>query len=214
MSEPLITTDRTRVRRHPERGSVDRAAAHAVIDEGYVAHVGFVVDAAPRVLPMTYGRIDDALYLHGAVGNAMLRASDRAEVCVTVTLLDGLVLARSAFHHSMNYRCVVLLGSAVRVEDPVEKRAAFGAMVEKVASGRSRVARPASDAELRQTLVLRVPISEASLKVRTGPPREEPEDLALPVWGGVIPTRLTPGAPERDALGTHVGDLATPVART
>lgn len=209
----MITTDRTKVRRHAERGSVDRDAARAVLDEAYVAHVGFVVDGEPRVLPMTYGRIGDALYLHGAVANAMLRAADGEEVCVTVTLLDGLVLARSAFHHSLNYRCVLLLGRAQWVDDPVEKRAAFDALVEKVAFGRSEVARPATDGELRQTLVLRVPIDEASLKVRSGPPVDEPEDLALPVWGGVIPMRLTPDAPEPDGLGTHTGDLPEPVAR-
>lgn len=214
MSKPLTTSDRTRVRRHPERASVDRAAARAVLEEAYVAHVGFVVDGEPRVLPMTYGCVGDALYLHGAVGNAMLRAAHGAEVCVTVTLLDGLVLARSAFHHSMNYRCVVLLGRAERVDNPAEKRVAFDALVEKVVPGRSQVARPTSDGELRQTVVLRLAIGEASLKIRTGPPLDEPNDLALPVWGGVIPMRLTPGTPEPDGLGTHEGDLPEPVART
>src|SRR5688572_32873115 len=141
MSPPLVTTDRTKVRRLPDRGTDDRTTAYAVIDEAYIAHVGFVVEGEPRVLPMTYGRDGDVLYLHGAVGNAMLRASAGAEVCVTITLLDGLVLARSAFHHSMNYRSVVLLGTARKVEDEDEKRHAFDRIVEHVLTGRSQVAR-------------------------------------------------------------------------
>jgi len=198
-SPAVITpTERTKVRRLAERGRYERSLVHEILDEAYIAHVGFVVDGEPRVLPMTYGRIDDVLYLHGAVGNAMLRASAGAEVCVTVTLLDGLVLARSAFHHSMNYRSVVLLGTATKVEDEAEKRQAFDAVVEHVLPGRSSVARPSTDSELRATLVLRLPIEEASAKVRTGGPKEEPEDLDLPVWAGVVPFRLTPSAPVQD----------------
>ena len=142
MSQPLVTTDRTKVRRLPDRGTDDRTTAYAVIDEAYIAHVGFVVDGEPRVLPMTYGRDGDVLYLHGAVGNAMLRASAGREVCVTITLLDGLVLARSAFHHSMNYRSVVLLGEARKVEDEEEKRHAFDVIVEHVLD-RAQPGRPA-----------------------------------------------------------------------
>jgi uncharacterized protein len=198
MSQPLVTTDRTKVRRLPDRGTNDRTTAYAVIDEAYIAHVGFVVDGGPRVLPMTYGRDGDVLFLHGAVGNAMLRASAGAEVCVTITLLDGLVLARSAFHHSMNYRSVVLLGTAQKVEDENLKRHAFDCIVEHVLAGRTEVARPANESELRKTLVLALPIEEGSAKVRTGGPIDDEEDLDLRVWAGVVPLRLTPGAPQQD----------------
>lgn len=199
-SADLLETDRTKLRRHAERGSFDRAAAHAIIDEAYLAHVGFVVDGSPRVLPMTYGRIGDSLYLHGALGNAMLRASTGVDVCVTITLLDGLVLARSAFHHSMNSRSVVLVGVAEKVEDEAEKLAAFDAIVEHVLPGRSAQARPTSPSESRQTLVLRLPIAEGSVKVRSGPAIDEDADLALPVWAGVVPLRVVSGEPEHDAL--------------
>jgi nitroimidazol reductase NimA-like FMN-containing flavoprotein (pyridoxamine 5'-phosphate oxidase superfamily) len=197
-AEELTPTDRTKVRRLPDRGRHDRATVEAVLDEAYIAHVGFVVDGQPRVLPMTYGRDGDVLYLHGAVGNAMLRASADAEVCVTVTLLDGLVLARSAFHHSMNYRSVVLLGVATKVTDDAEKRRAFDAIVDHVLAGRSQVARPSNESELRATLVLRLPIAEGSAKVRGHGVVDDDEDLDLPVWAGVIPLRLVPGPPEQD----------------
>jgi len=199
MAEPLIATTRTTVRRRADRGSVDRALAYSILDEAYVAHVGFVIDGAPRVLPMTFGRVDDTLYLHGAVGNAMLRSSAGAEVCVTFTLLDGLVLARSAMHHSMNYRCVVLYGVAERVDDEMEKRGAFDAVVDHARAGRSGEARPANDAEVRATLVLRLPIAEGSVKVRTGGPIDDEDDLDLPVWAGVIPVGLVLGDPIPDA---------------
>src|SRR3954469_21231551 len=153
MGDELRQTERTAVRRLAGRGRYDRESAYGIIDEAYIAHVGFVVDGEPRVLPMTYGRIDDALYLHGAVGNAMLRASADAEVCVTITLLDGLVLARSAFHHSMNYRCAVLVGPPARVVDDAEVDAALDAIVEHVLPGRSEVARPTNPSERRKTLV-------------------------------------------------------------
>jgi nitroimidazol reductase NimA-like FMN-containing flavoprotein (pyridoxamine 5'-phosphate oxidase superfamily) len=203
MTDQLTPTDRTKVRRLAERGRFDRATVNEVLDEAYIAHVGFVVDGGPRVLPMTYGRDGDVLYLHGAVGNAMLRASAGAEVCVTVTLLDGLVLARSAFHHSMNYRSVVLLGTATKVEDDAEKRHAFETIVEHVLPGRTQVARAANDAELRATLVLRLPIEEGSAKVRTGGPKEDAEDMDLPVWAGVVPLRLIPAAPVQDPAQTQ-----------
>ncbi len=213
MSDQLVTTDRTKVRRLAERGRGDRATAHAVIDEAYIAHVGFVVDGEPRVLPMTYGRDGDVLYLHGAVGNAMLRASVGAQVCVTITLLDGLVLARSAFHHSMNYRSVVLLGEARKVEADEEKRHAFDVIVEHVLTGRSQVARPASDSELRKTMVLALPIHEGSAKVRTGGPIDDEDDLDLPVWAGVVPLRLVPGEPEQDPAQA-AARLPAPIVRT
>jgi nitroimidazol reductase NimA-like FMN-containing flavoprotein (pyridoxamine 5'-phosphate oxidase superfamily) len=198
------------VRRLADRGRYERALVHEVLDGAYLAHVGFVVDGQPRVLPMTYGRDGDVLYLHGAVGNAMLRASAGAEVCVTVTLLDGLVLARSAFHHSMNYRSVVLLGTATKVEDPDEKRRAFDVIVDHVLPGRSEVARPANDSEVRTTLVLRLAIDEGSAKVRTGPPKDDPEDMDLPVWAGVVPLRLVADDPVQDPAQT--APLPTPVA--
>lgn len=200
MSEHLTTTDRTTLRRKVDRGRTDRELAHAVLDESYIAHVGFVVDGAPRVLPMTYGRIDDLLYLHGAVGNAMLRGSSGAEVCVTVTLLDGLVLARSCFHHSMNYRSVVLLGTATKVDDLDEKRRSLYAVVDHVLAGRSTKARGITDAELRATLVLRLPIDEGSVKVRTGPPLDDDEDMDFPVWAGVVPLSTVAGTPVQDPL--------------
>jgi nitroimidazol reductase NimA-like FMN-containing flavoprotein (pyridoxamine 5'-phosphate oxidase superfamily) len=199
-TEPLLDTPRTRVRRAADRGSFDRDLAYSVIDEAYVAHVGFVVDGSPRVLPMTYGRIDDQLYLHGAVGNAMLRASSGAQVCATITLLDGLVLARSAFHHSMNYRCVVLYGEATRVDDEVEKLAAFDAVVDHMVPGRSAEARPSDAHELRTTLVLRLHIAEGSVKVRGHGVVDDPDDLDLAVWAGVVPTALVAGAPVQDEV--------------
>ena len=198
MSEELRETSRTKLRRRADRGSFDRALAYAILDEALVAHVGVVVDGRPCVLPITYGRVDDTLYLHGAVGNGLLRGSSGADVCVTVTLLDGLVLARAAMHHSMNYRCVVLYGRAERVDGEAEKRRAFDAVVEHSVTGRSAVARPANDLELRKTLVLRVPVDEASVKVRAAGPVDDPEDLGLPVWAGVIPVWLERGEPVAD----------------
>ena len=191
----LAQTDRTTLRRLAARGSFDRAVANAILDEGYLAHVGFVVDGAPKVLPMTFGRDGDVLYLHGAAGNAMLKASAGAEVCVTVTLLDGLVLARSAFHHSMNYRCVVLLGRAEKVEDEAEKQRALAVIVDHVVPGRSQVARATTAAEARKTLVLRLPIDEGSAKVRTGDAIDDEDDLGLPVWAGQVPLRIVAGTP-------------------
>src|SRR6478735_10254705 len=179
MTDQLAPSERTKVRRLPDRGRYDAETVHAIIDEAYVAHVGFVVDGQPRVLPMTYGRDGDVLYLHGAVGNAMLRASAGAEVCVTITLLDGLVLARSAFHHSMNYQSVVLLGTAEKVDDDDEKRRAFDVIVDHVLPGRTETARSTNASELRTTLVLRLAIDEGSAKVRTGGVSDDEEDLDL-----------------------------------
>jgi uncharacterized protein len=199
VTDQLTTTARTTVRRLADRARTDRTVVDQVLDEAYLAHVGFVVDGEPRVLPMTYGRDGDVVYLHGAVGNAMLRASSDAEVCVTVTLLDGLVLARSAFHHSMNYRSVVLLGTATKVDDPDEKRRAFDVIVDHVVPGRSQVARRTNDSELRQTMVLRLPIDEGSAKVRSGDAIDDDDDLGLPVWAGTVPLRLVASAPIANA---------------
>ena len=215
-TEPLEQTDRTRLRRLKERGSFDRALAEAILDEALVAHVGTVTDRGPIVLPMAHARVDDRLYVHGAPGNAILRAlAGGAEACVTVTLLDGLVLAKSAFHHSMNYRCVVLLGPMDKVTDRAEKAAASAALVDHMAAGRSAEARMPTTAELDATLFLRMTIREGSVKVRTGPPRDEPDDLAWPVWSGHVPTTVAFGAPVADPeAGTvpvpaHVADLVS-----
>jgi uncharacterized protein len=190
-------TPRTTPTRHADRVSYDRATAHAVLDEAVMAHVGFVVDGRPVVLPQLHARVDDVLYLHGSTGaRALLAARDGGlEVCVTVTLLDGLVLARSAFHHSINYRSVVVHGTATVVEDPDEKRAALEFLVDAVAPGRPEGTRGPNRRELASTTVLRLPLEEVSVKVRTGPPVDEPEDLDLPHWAGVLPLATVPGAP-------------------
>jgi nitroimidazol reductase NimA-like FMN-containing flavoprotein (pyridoxamine 5'-phosphate oxidase superfamily) len=202
-----VTTDsisapsaRTTVRRKADRGHYERDVIHAILDEGLVAHVGFTSDFGVAVLPMVYARIDDDLYLHGAVGNHMLRALDGAEVCVTVTLVDGLALSRSAFHHSMNYRSVVVYGRAVLVTDDGEKDRVLRAVVDHMVGGRSQQCRPPTAEERRATRVIRVPLHESSAKVRTGPPIEEPADLALPYFGGEVPLTLVRGAPVADGL--------------
>jgi uncharacterized protein len=191
----IAPTDRTTVRRQSQRASYERERVDAVIDEALSCHVGFAIDGRPWVIPTIHARIDDVLYLHGAVANHMLRAiSGGIEACVTITLVDALVLARSAFHHSMNYRSVMVFGRATIVDDPDEKWAALHALVEHVVPGRMADARPPSDAELRKTSVLRLPISEASAKVRTGGPIDDPEDLALPIWAGQLPLSTTFGS--------------------
>ena len=204
----LTPTPRTTVRRLPTRGSYDRALIDSILDEALVCHVGFSAEGQPYVLPMNFARVGDAIYLHGSVASRLLRAlRDGVPVCATVTLLDGVVLARSAFHHSMNYRSVVVLGSAREVTAPDEKRAALTAIVEHVLPGRSEVVRGPSDPELATTLVLSLPITEASAKVRTGPPLDDEEDYAVPCWAGEIPLRLTAGPPRpepRLAPGTAV----------
>jgi nitroimidazol reductase NimA-like FMN-containing flavoprotein (pyridoxamine 5'-phosphate oxidase superfamily) len=204
-ADMLPSTSRTTVRRKRERGTAERAVVNAVLDEALVCHVGFVAEHGPVVLPMTFVRVDDNLYLHGAAGNDMLRnLADGVDVCVTVTLLDGLVFARAAFHHSMNYRCAVLFGTATRVTDDGELRVMSVALLDHLAEGRGADARPPTDAELRSTLVLRLPITEGSAKVRTGGPIDEPDDLALPVWAGEVPLRLVAGPPVADTEGARV----------
>ncbi len=216
VTEELRSTGRTAVRRHAERGHYDLEGALAILDEAHIAHVGFVIDGEPRVLPMAYGRVDQHLYLHGAVGNAMLRGASGAQVCVTVTLLDGLVMARSAFHHSMNYRSVVLLGRAEVVDDRSEKRQSLDAVVDHAVPERSSVARPVDDSELRQTLVLRLAIDEGSTKVRIGGPVDDPADMDHPAWAGVIPLRTVVGDPEQDEVqASGAGaSLARPTLRS
>jgi nitroimidazol reductase NimA-like FMN-containing flavoprotein (pyridoxamine 5'-phosphate oxidase superfamily) len=191
----LVQTAHTTVRR-AERGSYDRATAHAILDEALVAHVGFATgDGQPFVIPMVYGRVDDTLYLHGAPGTRLVRTlADGAPLCVTVTLIDALVLAKSQMHHSANYRSVVILGSARRVRGDEAERA-LTAIVDHALPGRSAEARPPDAAELRRTAVLAVPIDEASVKVRTGGPVDDDADLALPVWAGIVPITTVRGTP-------------------
>ena len=190
------TTERTTVRRLPARARYDRAAVHAILDEGLVCHVGLTTEQGPLVIPMMYVRVGERVYIHGSAANHLLRAaSDGAEVCAVVTLLDGLVLARSAFHHSMNYRSVVIYGTASKVGDAAEKGRALDALVERIAIGRAAAARPPSAQELRSTLVLALELDEVSAKVRTGDPLDDDADLDWPVWAGVIPLHLEAGEP-------------------
>ncbi|MFB3738949.1 MAG: pyridoxamine 5'-phosphate oxidase family protein [Candidatus Velamenicoccus archaeovorus] len=193
-------SERTRVRRLPERGAYDRATIDAILDEALFCHVGYVdPQGRPRVIPTIHVRVGDTLYVHGSNASRTLRSvKDGAEVCVVATLLDGLVLARSAFHHSMNYRSVVVYGRGREVTDPGEKWEAQKALVDHVCAGRSEQARLPSRGELDQTTLLAIAIDEASAKLRTGPPKDDQEDLGLPVWAGVLPLRTIPGEPEPD----------------
>lgn len=196
---PLAVTDRTRLRRKRERGSFDRGLVDAILDEALVCHVGYATDHGPVVLPMTYARINDQLYLHGAARNQMLRVVAAGQAaCVTVTLLDGLVFARSAFKHSMNYRCVVLFGELRRVDDPMEMRRASAALLDHLAPGRSTDARPPTDEELRATTIVALSIAEGSAKVRTGGPLDDPGDLPLAIWAGELPLSTVADDPIRD----------------
>ena len=200
MSSPLLTpTERTAIERLPKRGVYDRAAIHEILDEALWCHAGFVIGGQPYVIPTIHARVGDRLYVHGSAASRMLRTLGQGvPVCVTVSLLDGLVLARSAFHHSMNYRSVVVLGTAAEVTEREEKTRALEAIVEHVLPGRSAEVRGPNQLELKATTVLRLPIEEASAKVRTGPPIDDEEDYALPCWAGVLPLRLTPREPEAD----------------
>ena len=190
-------TPRTRPSRSAQRVSYDRRQVHAVLDEGFVCHVGFVVDGAPVVLPHLYARHGDTLYLHGSTGARALRTAVPAglAVCVTVTLVDGLVFARSAFHHSINYRCVVVHGVAAPVLDEADRRFALEALVNAAATGRAAQTRPPSAKELAATVVLALPLEEVSLKTRSGPPLDDEEDLALDYWAGVLPLNTVAAAP-------------------
>src|ERR1700674_3407382 len=199
MSEAYAPTTRTRVVRESHRGVYDRAAAYQILDEGFICHVGFVADGQPFVIPTAYGRVGDNLYIHGSAASRMLRNLDKGiPVCVTVTLLDGLVLARSIFNHSMNYRSVVVLGTAVAVLDAKEKLAALQSISEHILPGRWADSRQPNERELKQTLVMRLPIEEFSAKVRQGPPIDDEEDYSFPTWAGVIPLEMVPGPPIKD----------------
>jgi nitroimidazol reductase NimA-like FMN-containing flavoprotein (pyridoxamine 5'-phosphate oxidase superfamily) len=198
-------TDRTRVRRLSERGRYDTDTIHAILDEALICHVGFVVEGAPVVMPTIHWREGDTLYFHGSAASRMLRSlKGGVDACVTVTLLDGLVLARSAFHHSMNYRSVVVFGKAYEVGED-EKVRVLASLVEHVVRGRSKDVRAPNQKELRQTLVLAMSIDEASAKIRTGGPVDDEEDYALPIWAGVLPLKLTPGEAVGD--GRERGDV-------
>lgn len=199
MTKTFEPTARTQVRRLGKRGVYDWDVIYKILAEGFFCHVGFVADGQPYVIPTGYGREGDTLYLHGSAASRMLKSMEAGvPVCVTVTLLDGLVLARSAFHHSMNYRSVVILGRARAVEEREEKLRALRAFSEQVVPGRWDEVRQPTAEELKATLVLALPLAEASAKVRSGAPMDDEEDYTLPVWAGVLPVTLTPGEPVAD----------------
>lgn len=210
-------TDRTTLKRLPKRGDFDRDAIFAILDEAFICHVGFVVDGKPVVIPTSYVRVADDVYIHGSAASRMLRSLEEGiDVCVTVTLIDGLVLARSAFHHSINYRSVVIFGKAHAVNESQEKLRALHAFTEHVVPGRWADVRPPNENELRATLVLRLRLAEVSAKVRTGPPIDDDEDYNLAVWAGVVPLRLVAGAPiidDRVPAGIEAPDYVREYSR-
>lgn len=193
-------TERTRLKRLPKRGHFERDTINAILDEAFICHVGFVVDGQPYVIPTGFGRVDDDLYIHGSSASRMLREMSKGvDVCVTITLIDGLVIARSAFHHSVNYRSVVVLGKAELVTDTEEKNRALEAITEHIVPGRWADCRWPNEIELKATSVLRLAITEASAKIRTGDPVDDDEDYSLPHWAGVLPLRLVADKPQNDA---------------
>jgi len=199
VTESFTPTERTRVIREPQRGVYDRETIYTILDEGIVCHVGFTADAQPFVIPTLYARVGDAIYFHGSAASRMLRgAAGGVPVCVTVTLTDGLVLARSVFNHSMNYRSVVALGKASLVEAPAEKFEALHAFTEKILPGRWEDARQPNEKELKATSILKLALTEVSAKIRSGPVQDDEEDYALPVWAGIVPLHLQAEAPIRD----------------
>ena len=195
---PLSATPRTRLRRLRERARLERQDLYAALDEGFVCHLGVVMDGTPLVLPTCYGRIGDTLYVHGSVANTGLRAGAGTPVCVTVTHVDSIVLGRSVFHHSVNYRSAMIFGTARAVGDDSERLRALQAIVDHIAPGQWGTARPPTRKELAATMVLAVPLTEASVKVRSGPAGDEPEDHDLDVWAGVLPVRTSFGRPMDD----------------
>jgi uncharacterized protein len=215
-NEPARPSPRATVKRLPDRARYDARTVHAILDEGLVCHVGFVdgEDGQPFVIPTTYARDGERLLIHGSAASRMVRAlASGGPACVTVTLLDGLVLARSGFHHSMNYRSVVVLGRAVEITDAAEKRRALDAIVDHVAPGRTAEARPPSETEMRGTRVVALPLDEASAKVRTGPPKDDEDDLALDCWAGELPLRLVAQDPVPDpSLRPGIAPTATVAA--
>ena len=206
----MSPSDRTRVRREPQRGRYDRETIDAILDEALFCHLGFVADEQPYVIPTLHTRVGDLLYVHGSSASRMLRhAAEGAPMCATVTLLDGLVLAKSVFNHSIDYRSVVVLGSARLVEGD-EKVEALRALTDHVAPGRWEEARQPTLLELKATSVLAFTLDEASAKIRTGPPEDEPEDVDLPVWSGVVPIHLAAGPSEYDWRRVRDGRLGPP----
>jgi uncharacterized protein len=208
-----LQSSRTTVKRLAGRGEYGRETINAIIDEALICHVGFVVDGSPVVIPTIHTRVGETLYFHGSAASRMLRSlRDGVDACVTITILDGLVMARSAFHHSMNYRSVVVLGKGREVVDREEKLGVLDALVEHVCTGRARDVRAPNESELRQTLVIAMPLAEASAKIRTGPAADDEEDYALPIWAGVIPLALTPSMPIDDERLT--ADVTAPAYAT
>lgn len=202
--------ERLRVKREPQRARYDRETVDAILDEALICHLGFAVDGRPYVIPTLHARVGDRLYVHGSAASRMLRhVSTGAEVCVTVTLFDGLVLARSVFNHSVDYRSAMVFGRATLVEGD-EKVAALRALTEQLAPGRWDEARQPTAKELKATWILSLPLDEASAKVRTGPPEDEPEDLDLPVWAGVVPVHLAAGPSEYDWRRVQDGRVGPP----
>jgi uncharacterized protein len=194
--DEIPRTERTTVHRLPARAAYDRSLIHDILDEGLICHVGFIDDGRPFVIPTIHVRIDDRLYIHGSPASRMLKGlAGGGEVCITVTLVDGLILARSAFHHSMNYRSVVLFGRAVAVDDPAEKARVLQVLAEHLVPGRWRDIRVPTPGELKATSVLSIPIDEASAKVRTGPPVDDEADYSLPTWAGVLPLTIAASDP-------------------
>jgi nitroimidazol reductase NimA-like FMN-containing flavoprotein (pyridoxamine 5'-phosphate oxidase superfamily) len=218
--EDFEPSERTTLKRLPKRGHFERETVYAILDEGFICHVGFNVDGRPFVIPTGYGRMGDTLYIHGSAASRMLKAlREGIDVCVTVTLVDGLVLARSAFHHSMNYRSAVIFGKAQLVEDEGEKWRALRAFTDHVMLGRWKESREPNGSELRATMVLSLTLAEASAKIRTGPPIDDEEDYSIPVWAGVLPLRLATGEAVPDAqlrdgveLPQYVRDYKRPQA--
>jgi uncharacterized protein len=200
LMENPTKTERTKVKRLPARGAYDRETIYSILDGGFICHVGFVVDGQPYVIPTGYARIGDDIYIHGSAASRMLRnLAQGIDVCVTVTLIDGLVLARSAFHHSINYRSVVILGKAELVEETAEKEKALEAFTEHIIPGRWAEIRWPNELELKATSVLKLPIEEASAKIRTGDPKDDVDDYAMNVWAGVLPLSQVPGTPIPDS---------------
>ena len=192
-------TERTKLKRLPKRGHFDRETVYGILDEGFICHVGFAPEGQPFVIPTGYARDGDTLYIHGSAASRMLRTlSTGVDVCVTVTIVDGLVLARSAFHHSMNYRSVVIFGRGTLIEDREAKMAALLALSEHIVRGRWVDVREPTEQEMKATTVLSLPLEEVSAKIRTGPPVDDEEDYAMDVWAGVIPLRLVAGEPIAD----------------
>ncbi len=199
MGNTIQPTERTQVRRLPKRGVYDKAQIHSILDEGFVCHIGFAVDGQTYVVPTGYARSGDLIYIHGSAASRMLRtAASGVDMCLTVTLVDGFVLARSVFHHSMNYRSVMVLGTARMVTDSAEKMHALRCFTNHIARDRWEEARQPNEQELKATSVLALPIEECSAKVRTGGPNDDDEDYSLPVWAGVVPIRMELGAPHDD----------------